>query len=109
MAVILSQSVQAEDVLDRLSKAQPSVLESVTIFDMYQGKAIPKGKKSLGLRFRYRAQDRTLTEDEEDPFPCPCPVSALAPEASSESVRYAVNHLILQNKPTARVFVPCGK
>ncbi|MEF3168022.1 MAG: phenylalanine--tRNA ligase subunit beta [Deltaproteobacteria bacterium] len=64
VAVILSQSVRAEDVLDRLRKAQPSVLESVTIFDMYQGKAIPKGKKSLGLRFRYRAQDRTLTEDE---------------------------------------------
>jgi len=64
VAVILSQSVRAEDVLDRLRRAQPSVLESVTIFDVYQGKAIPKGKKSLGLRFRYRAQDRTLTEDE---------------------------------------------
>ncbi len=64
VAVILSQSVRAEDVLGELRRAQTSLLESVTIFDVYQGKAIPKGKKSLGLRFRYRAQDRTLTEDE---------------------------------------------
>jgi phenylalanyl-tRNA synthetase beta chain len=40
------------------------LLENVVIFDIYQGKEIPEGKKSIGLRFSYRAADRTLTDIE---------------------------------------------
>jgi len=38
------------------------LLEKVCIFDVYDGKGIPEGMKSLGLRFSYRADDRTLTD-----------------------------------------------
>ena len=40
------------------------LLEKVQIFDVYEGKNIPAGMKSLGLRFSYRCADRTLTDDE---------------------------------------------
>ncbi|UCE26162.1 MAG: phenylalanine--tRNA ligase subunit beta [Candidatus Coatesbacteria bacterium] len=40
------------------------LLESVGIFDVYEGKGIPAGKKSIGVRLRYRADDRTLTDEE---------------------------------------------
>jgi len=36
----------------------------VEIFDIYAGKSLEEGTKSLGLRFSYRAQDRTLTDTE---------------------------------------------
>jgi len=39
----------------------------VELFDLYQGKPLPKDKKSLGLRFHYRSQRRTLTEEEVIP------------------------------------------
>ncbi len=38
------------------------LLENVSIFDVYSGKEISEGTKSLGLRFSYRAPARTLTD-----------------------------------------------
>ncbi len=39
-------------------------MKMLVIFDIYEGKEIPEGTKSLGLRFSYRAADRTLTDIE---------------------------------------------
>ncbi len=40
------------------------LLEKVQIFDVYEGKNVGSGMKSLGVRFSYRSADRTLTDDE---------------------------------------------
>jgi phenylalanyl-tRNA synthetase beta chain len=49
----------------RLATDVPEVLvEKVQIFDVYEGKNLPPGMRSLGLRFSYRSVDRTLTDDE---------------------------------------------
>jgi phenylalanyl-tRNA synthetase beta chain len=39
-------------------------VESVNIFDLYQGPNLPEGKKSLALSLTFRAPDRTLTDAE---------------------------------------------
>lgn len=39
-------------------------VEAVSIFDLYEGKGLPEGKKSLALSIKFRADDRTLTEKE---------------------------------------------
>ena len=39
-------------------------MESVAIFDVYQGKGLPEGKKSLAFNLVFRAPARTLTDDE---------------------------------------------
>jgi phenylalanyl-tRNA synthetase beta chain len=39
-------------------------LESVDIFDVYQGSGLPEGKKSLAFSLVFRAADRTLTDGE---------------------------------------------
>jgi phenylalanyl-tRNA synthetase beta chain len=39
-------------------------LVSVRLFDLYTGKELPPGKRSVALSLRYRAQDRTLTDAE---------------------------------------------
>jgi phenylalanyl-tRNA synthetase beta chain len=39
-------------------------LVGVRLFDLYQGKELPEGQRSLALSLRYRAADRTLTEPE---------------------------------------------
>ena len=43
-------------------------LVSVNLFDLYRGKPLAKGQKSLGLRFIYRDNERTLTEKEVMPL-----------------------------------------
>jgi phenylalanyl-tRNA synthetase beta chain len=42
------------------------LLEKVVVFDVYCGKNIPDGMKSIALRFTYRSPDKTLTDDEVD-------------------------------------------
>ena len=64
VAIIIDSSIPAIQLLDFIREQGVEFLEYVTIFDLYQGKPIPKGKKSIGIKFRYRAEDHTLTEDE---------------------------------------------
>ena len=34
------------------------------MFDVYSGKGLPEGKKSLGFALSFRSAERTLTDDE---------------------------------------------
>ncbi len=63
-AIILSQDVPAALLLTLVKEQQIPILEDVKIFDVYTGKPIPRGYKSIGLRFKYRASDHTLSESE---------------------------------------------
>lgn len=40
------------------------LLESVDLFDLYQGEQVPADKRSLAIQVVYRSSERTLTEDE---------------------------------------------
>ncbi len=40
------------------------LLEKVELFDIYRGKQVPAGKKSVSFNLTYRASDRTLTDTE---------------------------------------------
>ena len=42
------------------------LLKEVTLFDIYQGKGIPEGKKSVAFNLVLRADDRSLTGEEAD-------------------------------------------
>jgi phenylalanyl-tRNA synthetase beta chain len=48
----------------RAAAGNAFAVESVTVFDLYQGKGLPEGKKSLAFSLVFRAADRTLTDDE---------------------------------------------
>ena len=49
-----------------IERAAGSILENVKLFDVYKGKGIPEGKKSVAYSMSLRAADRTLTDDECD-------------------------------------------
>ena len=40
------------------------LLESVRLFDVYRGKGVEPGRKSLAFSLTYRGEDRTLTDQE---------------------------------------------
>ena len=48
----------------RSSPAGGKLLESVRLFDVYRGKGVEPGKKSMAFELAYRAADRTLTTEE---------------------------------------------
>ncbi len=72
LAMVVEESVPAGEVLKAARElAQGKArrwLQSVELFDIYRGKPLPKGHKSLGLRFHYRDDRRTLTEKEVLPL-----------------------------------------
>jgi phenylalanyl-tRNA synthetase beta chain len=42
-------------------------LESITLFDQYQGDRVPEGQRSLAFRLVYRTLDRTLKDEDIEP------------------------------------------
>jgi phenylalanyl-tRNA synthetase beta chain len=64
VALVVPQEVPADEVLSALREGAGELLEDVALFDVYAGKGIEEGKKSLAFSLRFRANDRTLTADE---------------------------------------------
>ena len=62
VAFVIPDAMEADQMLNIVLRQKEDLLENVSIFDVYIGKEISEGTKSLGLRFSYRAPDRTLTD-----------------------------------------------
>jgi phenylalanyl-tRNA synthetase beta chain len=50
--------------LQVVKQTRPANLETVELFDVFRGKNVPDGQKSLAYAFTYRAVDKTLTDAE---------------------------------------------
>lgn len=67
VALVVEEALAAGEMLSQARAYSDPWLQSVEVFDVYRGKPLDKGQKSLGLRLVYRAEDRTLTEEEVTP------------------------------------------
>ncbi len=63
-ALLLDESISAAQIMDIIGRTKVKYIENAVLFDLYTGKGIPEGKKSLAVRVRYRDLEKTLTEDE---------------------------------------------
>ena len=76
LAVVLSQDVPAARATELVRAAGGDLLDSVEVFDVYEGPALPppsseqvgEGRRSLALSLRFRAPDRTLTDADVVPL-----------------------------------------
>jgi phenylalanyl-tRNA synthetase beta chain len=71
LALVVEAARPAAEVRSALLKAAkgattgaPFAVESVEVFDVYQGKGLPDGRKSLAFSLSFRSAARTLTDDE---------------------------------------------
>lgn len=64
VAMLVGEAVTHDAVLDVVKKAKPANLENVELFDVFRGKNVPEGQKSVAYAFTYRAADKTLTDTE---------------------------------------------
>ena len=64
IAMIVPESVTHDAVLQAVKQAKPGNLEAVELFDVFRGRHVPEGSKSLAYSFTYRAADRTLKDEE---------------------------------------------
>ena len=66
IALVIDRAAHSADIISAVRSSENEFVEDVSVFDVYEGKGIPEGKKSLAVNIRYRATERTLTDQEVD-------------------------------------------
>ena len=66
LAVLVDDHVPAGLMLEALKGGLPPIVESVQVFDLYRGKGVENGKKSLAFRVLLQDTQKTLTDAEVD-------------------------------------------
>lgn len=66
MAVVVDQEIALKTLQDGLFKNAPALVKELRLFDIYTGKGIDSGKKSLAFRIVMQDTQRTLQDAEVD-------------------------------------------
>ena len=66
ISIVVDSHIITSDLIDTVKKINPSIIRSVNVFDVYEGKNIEEGRKSIALGLILQEKSRTLTDDEAD-------------------------------------------
>lgn len=66
LALLVAEGRAASEVVALIRNEGGALLQEVGIFDVYAGKGVPAGLRSVAVRLRFQAQDRSLTDVEVD-------------------------------------------
>lgn len=66
ISLLVDKDVPVDAVKQDIWDRAPETLAGLRLFDMYEGKGIPSGKKSLAFSLAYRSGERTLRDNEVD-------------------------------------------
>ncbi len=66
LSVMLDRDVAFRDLRDLAFRTEKKLLKEVTLFDVYEGEKIEKGKKSYALSFSLLDEEKTLTDKQID-------------------------------------------
>ena len=67
LAVVCDEAVTVAELEDCIRKGGGKLLREVKLFDIYRGKGVAEGKKSVAFNLSLRAEDRTLTDEDIAP------------------------------------------
>jgi phenylalanyl-tRNA synthetase beta chain len=67
-AFVLDRDVAAETLLRAARGVDRKLVADIRLFDVYEGKGLPEGKKSLAIAVTLQPQDATLTDAEIEAF-----------------------------------------
>ncbi len=63
-AFVVDKNFKAQDLIEIISSIDQSLIKSVKIFDVYEGKNIPVDKKSIALNVTIQSSEKTLGESD---------------------------------------------
>ncbi|HVI42173.1 MAG TPA: phenylalanine--tRNA ligase subunit beta [Anaerovoracaceae bacterium] len=64
IALLVKEDIYVAEMESIINEVGGKLLESVALFDVYRGKQVLPGRKSVAFTLTYRAIDRTLTDEE---------------------------------------------
>ena len=65
-ALLLDDAVSFSDIQTIAKQTEKQLLKNINLFDVYQGKNLPKGKKSYAVSFTLQDERKTLTDKQID-------------------------------------------
>jgi phenylalanyl-tRNA synthetase beta chain len=66
LVFLFDKQTSSDAILNAVKSAAGKQLTDARIFDLYEGKGVPEGKVSLGIRFALQDASRTLTQEDSD-------------------------------------------
>ena len=63
-AFLVDRMIPAADLVGAAQGADRALVSGVSVFDVYDGKGMPEGRKSVGLAVTLQAKEKTLTDAE---------------------------------------------
>ncbi|HVQ61293.1 MAG TPA: phenylalanine--tRNA ligase subunit beta, partial [Burkholderiales bacterium] len=66
MALVVDETLPAGALLAEMGRFRPSGVQEIRLFDLYRGKGVERGRKSLAFRVVMQDTARTLTDAEAD-------------------------------------------
>ncbi|MBR2778565.1 MAG: phenylalanine--tRNA ligase subunit beta [Firmicutes bacterium] len=64
IALTVAEAIPVGEIRDLILRNGGAILESAELFDVYRGKQIEEGRKSVAFALTFRHPDRTLTDEE---------------------------------------------
>lgn len=64
IAILLEENIMSAQALTVIEETETDLLRDVVVFDIYSGKQVPKGYKSIAFRLTLQSRERTLTEND---------------------------------------------
>lgn len=64
IAIIMADEIPVRNIENIIRKTKTNIIESSKLFDVYKGKQVKEGCKSIAYSITFRASDRTLTDQE---------------------------------------------
>jgi phenylalanyl-tRNA synthetase beta chain len=67
VTIIIDKHIESREVVEMVRNTGDALIESVLLYDLYEGDPIPKGRKSITLRIIYRSAEKTLEDTDVTP------------------------------------------
>jgi len=66
LSLVIDKQVNFKQIQDLIQETEKSLITQVGVFDVYEGKNLPEGKKAYALSFVLQDDEKTLTESQID-------------------------------------------
>jgi phenylalanyl-tRNA synthetase beta chain len=64
VSVVIEQKIEIAKLIEAIKNANPKLINSIELFDIYMGEHIDADKKAVAFKIVLQALDRTLTDDD---------------------------------------------
>lgn len=66
LSIVIKDVYNVEDVLQTIQNVDQEIIANISLFDLYRGKPIAKGEKSLSFAIEYQSKKETLSSERVD-------------------------------------------